>query len=157
MGKVKVAGDEIDLRRGVDYIGVTVCFIIHDGEGNILLQKRSQNTRDEQGSWDIGGGAVEFGETLEEAVRREVLEELGAEPLSIDFLLAFEALRQNNSKKTHWVAISHAVKVDPAKVKIGEPHKIDELKWTTSNNLPTPMHSQVRKSMKVAKKKGLIK
>ena len=65
----------MDIKRGVDYIGVTVNFIIHDGKGNVLLQKRSQNCRDEQGRWDIGGGALEFGEKLEDAVRREVKED----------------------------------------------------------------------------------
>jgi len=74
----KVASDATDLKRGIDHIGVTVNFFIHDGDGNVLLQKRSKNCRDEQGKWDIGGGAVEFGEELEEAVAREVKEELCA-------------------------------------------------------------------------------
>ena len=61
MTKIKPAKTIIDLKRGVDYIGVTVNFLVHDGNGRILLQKRSKQCRDEQGRWDIGGGAVEFG------------------------------------------------------------------------------------------------
>lgn len=53
----KVAEEKVDRLRGINHIGVTVCFVIHDGRGNVLLQKRSQRCRDEKGRWDIGGGA----------------------------------------------------------------------------------------------------
>ncbi len=144
------------MRRGVDYIGVTVCFVVHDGNGRILLQKRSQTTRDEQGRWDIGGGAVEFGESLDDAVRREIGEELMTEPIEVRFLGAYEALRENGGIPTHWMVFVHAVQVDPSKVVIGEPHKIDEIGWFTLNNLPTPMHSQFEKSFAFAKREGLV-
>jgi 8-oxo-dGTP diphosphatase len=51
----------------------------------------------------------------------------------------------------------HAVQVDPEKIKIGEPHKIDELGWFTSDNLPTPLHSQFHKSYDVALEQGIVK
>lgn len=156
MNKVVVAADAADLKRGVDFIGVTVNFVVHDGKGNILLQKRSQNCRDEQGNWDIGGGALEFGEKLEDAVRREVLEELQAEALEVKFIKAFEALRNNNGTPTHWMAFVHTVQVDPRQVKIGEPHKIDEIGWFTSKNLPSPLHSQFYKAFDVVLDAGII-
>jgi len=157
MNKVTVAAEELDFRRGVDYIGVTVCFVVHDGKGNILLQKRSQQCRDEKGNWDIGGGAVEFSETLEEAVKREVGEELLTVPIKTEFLMAYEAHRDNEGTPTHWIALLHAVEVDPATVAIGEPHKIDELGWFTSKSLPEPLHSQFYKSFNIAVERGIIK
>jgi len=156
MNKVVVADEKSDLRRGVDFIGVTVNFIIHDGKGNVLLQKRSRNCRDEQGKWDVGGGALEFGEKLEDAVRREIKEELCCVPLKIDFLRSFEALRDNNGTPTHWMAFVHVVLVDPSTVKIGEPHKIDELGWFTSKNLPTPLHSMFHQAYDYVLKTGII-
>lgn len=147
----------MDLKRGVDFIGVTVCFVVHDGKGNILLQKRSKNTRDEQGRWDIGGGAVEFGETLEEAVMREVEEELCVKTKMIEFMRAFEAHRDNNGTPTHWIALSHAVQIDPEGVKIGEPDRIDEVGWFNSSNLPLPLHSMFEMSYSVAKERGIVK
>ncbi len=148
--------DVADLRRGIDYIGVCVCFIVHDGEGQILLQKRGPKARDEQGRWDIGGGAIEFGESTDQAIRREIAEEYCCEPLKVDFLVAYDAHRQHNGAKTHWVALVHAIKVDPAKIKIGEPDKITEVGWFTSQNLPTPLHSQFQKSYQVAIDKKIV-
>lgn len=63
------------MRKGIDCIGVTVVFFCHDGKGNFVLSKRSKNTRDEQGRWDPGGGALEIHERIEDAIRREVREE----------------------------------------------------------------------------------
>jgi len=48
------------------------CTVVVDPEGRILLQRRSDD-----GTWGLPGGAVEIGETLEEAARREVGEEVG--------------------------------------------------------------------------------
>ena len=146
------------LSRGVDYIGVSASFIIHDGKGRVLLQKRGAKARDERGTWDVGGGAIEFGESIDEAVRREVTEEILAKPLEIQFLTAYDAHRTlENGTPTHWVAIMHTVRVDPAAVGIGEPDKISELDWFSSTDLPAPLHSQFWKSYQIALDKGIVK
>lgn len=46
--------------------------IIEDEQGRILLQQRT-----DYGFWGIPGGILELGETFEETVKREVLEETG--------------------------------------------------------------------------------
>lgn len=153
----KVASDKVDIKRGIDHIGVTVNFFIHDGTGKIILQKRSKNCRDEQGRWDIGGGAVEFGEELEEAVAREVQEELSAKPKKVEFLQVYDAHRDNGGTQTHWVAINFAVLVNPKDIRIGEPHKIDEIGWFGKDTLPSPLHSQFFKGFQTAIDKGIVK
>ncbi len=144
-------------RRGFDYIGVSASFIIHDGKGNILLHKRSVKTRDEHGTWDVGGGAIEFDETIEQAVYREVKEELTANPIEIEFLTVYDAFRQMNDIQTHWITIMYTVLVDPDQIKIGEPDKIDAIGWFTSKNLPSPLHSQFWKSYQIALDRGIVK
>ncbi len=156
MTKQKIASDKVDLRRGVDHIGVSASFVVHDGAGRVLLQKRGAKARDEQGRWDVGGGAIEFGESIDDAVKREIMEELCVEPVDIQFLTVYDAHREHNGDKTHWIAVMHAVEVDPKKVKIGEPHKIDELGWFTSKSLPEPLHSQFYKSFDIALERGII-
>ncbi|HTB48905.1 MAG TPA: NUDIX domain-containing protein [Verrucomicrobiae bacterium] len=150
--------DKADQRRGIDYIGVCASFVVHDGKGRILLQKRGAEARDEQGRWDVGGGAVEFDETPAETVRREIREEYCCEALDVEFLVAYDAHRQlDDGTKTHWVAMVHAVRIDPTKVTIGEPHKISEVGWFTSDDLPEPLHSQFWKSFECAQARDLVR
>lgn len=132
-----------DIRRGLDFIGVNCVFYCHDGTGRILMHKRSQKCRDEQGRWDAGAGAMEFGETFEETIRREVMEEYGVEPLKIEYITTKNVLREHNGQKTHWIKNLHLVQVDPAKVRNGEPEKMEEIGWFTFDTLPTPLHSQI--------------
>ena len=153
---IDIAGEQKDLKRGIDYIGVSASFVVHDGQGSVLLQKRGPGARDENGNWDVGGGAIEFGESIDEAVKREIREELCVEPIDIQFLTLYDAFRELNGTNTHWVAIMHAVQVDPAQVKIGEPDKIEELGWFKSTDLPSPLHSQFWKSYQVALDKGIV-
>lgn len=129
------------MRPGVDYIGVNVGFICHDGNGRILLHLRSDKTRDEHFTWDAGGGQVEFGETLEEAVVREVLEEYGCVALRVDHVAQLNLLREHEGTKTHWLANIFAIKVNPDEVKIMEPEKNLEIKWHTLDELPDALHS----------------
>lgn len=61
---------------GIDYIGLGVGALIFDEQGKLLLTKRGPKAKNEVGKWEIPGGGVEFGETVEEAVVREIKEEL---------------------------------------------------------------------------------
>jgi 8-oxo-dGTP pyrophosphatase MutT (NUDIX family) len=133
------------MKKGTDYIGVGVCCFCHDGKGNVVLIKRSVNARDEHGRWDIVGGGIEFGDTPEETVRKEVKEELDADVLDFEFMGFFDAHREHEGKPTHWVQLAFNVLVDPKQVKINEPHKFDDLGWFNFETLPTPMHSQFPK------------
>jgi 8-oxo-dGTP pyrophosphatase MutT (NUDIX family) len=51
--------------------------LIVDDEGRIFIQRRSPERRLFPDTWDIVGGHLEPGEEVEEALRREVLEETG--------------------------------------------------------------------------------
>ncbi|MCA9344251.1 NUDIX domain-containing protein [Candidatus Saccharibacteria bacterium] len=157
--KVAVAEEKVDLRRGIDHIGVTVNFLIHDGSGKILLQKRSKNCRDEHGKWDIGGGAVEFGEELHEALERELMEEYKISPLAYELTEIYNALREHQGIPTHWVAINYKVLVNPDEIRIGEPHKVDAIGWFNEDDLPesSELHSKFDEAKRIALKHNILK
>lgn len=153
---VDLADEKANQRRGIDHIGVTVASVVHDGKGNILMMKRGLKARDENGRWDILGGALEFGELIEDCLRRELNEELCTEPLDVSFLDAGDAHRIQNDIDTHWIWLLHAVRIDPSTVKIGEPHKISEIGWFNAKNLPAPLHSQFYKVLPLITKRKII-
>jgi len=139
-------GDKLArLKAGVDYTGVTISFCCHDGQGNFLLHKRSQKCRDERGAWDFGGGKLEFGETFEEGVRREIREEYGCECELGEQIAVYTRNRVNHDgRPTHWVGLAYSAKVDPSQVVIGEPESMDELGWFKLDQLPEPLHTSWR-------------
>ncbi len=146
--------NENALKKGIDCIGVCVVYYCHDGKGNLLLMKRSKNARDEQGTWDVGGGALELFDSVDETLRKEINEEYKTDVISYQFLNYRDVHRTlPNGQKTHWLALDFIVQVDPTKAQIGEPHKFDELQWCRLDNLPYPLHSQLMISINQNKAK----
>jgi 8-oxo-dGTP diphosphatase len=124
---------------------VSVVFVCHDGTGRILLARRSAGARDEPGAWDCGAGALEHGETFEAAVTREVTEEYSTGPIAIEQAGVRNVLRGDS----HWVAVIFRVRLDPDRVRIGEPHKFDRLGWFAPDQLPAPLHSQLSATLEL--------
>ncbi len=53
--------------------------MIFNEKGELFLSKRNQQVSNEKGCWETPGGSVEFGETLGQAVKREIKEEYGVD------------------------------------------------------------------------------
>lgn len=133
------------MQEGFDYIGNAAVTLCHDGNGKYLLGLISKKCRDEHGKWDpIGSGSIEFGDSIEETIRREVKEECGADVLDIEFMGIREVFREHAGRKTHWLQFDHRVRIDPTQVQIMEPEKCLELRWCTLDDFPEDkhMHSQ---------------
>jgi len=56
---------------------LSVKVVIRDAEGRCLVIRRSQASKYNAGKWDFPGGKVDAGESFDEALLREVEEEVG--------------------------------------------------------------------------------
>lgn len=141
------------MQKGIDYTGLAVAFLCHDGEGNYVMHRRNENCRDEHGCWDFGGGGIKFGESIADCLTREVTEEFNAEVKAANFLGHREVSRTQAGVKTHWICFYYQVLVDPKQVINNEPEKHDELGWFRFDNLPHPLHSAIKDDIEMYKDK----
>ena len=126
------------MKAGVDYIGVAVGAMIFNDKGQILLTKRGKASKNEAGRWEVPGGAVEFGETLRDAIVREIKEELGVEIDILEQLPAADHLIPEEHQ--HWVPTTFLVKIkEGSEPRIMEPDKCDGMEWFSLDALPAPL------------------
>ncbi|MDD5700164.1 MAG: NUDIX hydrolase [Candidatus Nanoarchaeia archaeon] len=99
--------------------------IIKNSRGEILLGKRSKNVFTYPGYWGLPGGIIEYGETVEQAIKRELKEELGIESEFIKYGKPYTDLPTKESP-FHGIAIPVYCSIK------GEPESKDEtseVKW----------------------------
>jgi len=79
--------------------------------GRILMVERGKEPL--KGWWSLPGGAVETGETLDQAVRREVREETGLEVQPVRMFEIFERIMRDGEGATeyHYVLIDYVCRV----------------------------------------------
>ncbi len=115
---------------------VVVCVVVWRRKGNgkreILLIKRG--VEPERGKWALVGGFVEIGETLEDAVRRELKEEAGISwQGEIELILA----RHQESKRYGMVVvIGYAIEITGVDVEVCAGDDAEEVAWFDEENLP---------------------
>ena len=68
-------------------VAAAVAALIFDDEGRLLAIVRAQEPQ--KGLWDLPGGFVDPGESAEDALRREIREELGLEIASMRYLQSY--------------------------------------------------------------------
>lgn len=79
--------------------------ILH--KGRVLLVERAREPM--KGYWSLPGGAVETGEALEDALRREVLEETGLEVAVLGLVEVFERVTRDadGAAEYHYILLDY--------------------------------------------------
>jgi len=99
----------------------------------VLLVRRGREPL--KGEWSLPGGAVELGETLEQAVCREVLEETGlrVEPLGIIEVLDRFTYDGDGRLKYHYVLVDYRCRVTGGR--LCPASDAEQTAWVTRNGL----------------------
>jgi mutator protein MutT len=112
---------------------VGVGAVIIDGD-RVLLVKRGHAPL--KGEWSLPGGAVELGETLEEAVVREVLEETGLQVAVGPLVEIFERIEKSPDGDVvyHFVIVDYACAAVSGSVQHAS--DADDARWVHISDLP---------------------
>jgi 8-oxo-dGTP diphosphatase len=108
-----------DDRRYPEHPLLGVGALIFQG-GRILMAERGKPPL--MGQWSLPGGLVETGESLECAIRREVLEETGLEVKPLGVLEIFERIMRNaeGAAEYHYVLLDYICRVTGGALRAGD-------------------------------------
>jgi 8-oxo-dGTP diphosphatase len=133
------------MKRGVDYIGVGVGALIVDDQGRLFFTKRGELARNERGLWEFPGGAVEFGETLAGALRREMSEEYGIEIEVGELLDVVDHILPAEGQ--HWVSPTYICRITAGEPHILEPGKCSAANWFAPEKAPAELTIITRQNL----------
>lgn len=120
-------------------IGITVDGVIVE-KRNVLLIKRGRDPY--KGFWALPGGFVEYGETTEDAVKREVKEETGLDCDIVALTGVYSDL--DRDPRGHTISVAYLMKVVHGEVTAG--NNARDAFWIDIDELPEKIafdHSKI--------------
>ena len=128
--------------------------IIEDSNGRILLVKHiPERGGFWQGKWICPGGKLEFGETIEEGIRREVKEETQLEIDLVTPLPPFDrVVKSDDGVSLHVIYIDYLARVIGGKLEPGS--DIGEARWVEKGQIPQmweELHDDTKRLLQIAK------
>lgn len=108
-------------------------------EGKILLGKRLGSHAPDY--WACPGGHLEFGESVKDCAERELLEETGLKPLSMQLGPWIENIMEEGDK--HYITLFVYIDSFVGEPALLEPDKCAGWDWYPWEDLPQPLISQI--------------
>ena len=117
---------------------------LFDSSGRIYLQQRPLWKDIQPGKWDTAvGGHIDYGETVDAALRRETQEELGLAGLSVEFLLKYVFESERERELVHVFRATYDGDVRPSdELDGGRFWSLDELREAFGKGVLTPNFEQ---------------
>jgi nucleoside triphosphatase len=115
--------------------------LIFNPEGKLFLMKSHKW----HGQYVIPGGHIELGETIEEALKREVKEETNLDIYDIEFLIFQEFIYDRSFwKKDHYIFFDYLCRTDSSEVRLND--EAEEYTWVSVEEalqLPVEQYTRV--------------
>jgi 8-oxo-dGTP diphosphatase len=111
-------------------------------DGRLLLVKRKRPP--EAGCWSLPGGKVDFGERVEDAIVREIAEEVG---VKIALLRPLGVVQMIGLDSQHWVAPIHLAEIVAGEPENREPGKHEAIVWAPLDAPPSPLAVAAREAI----------
>jgi 8-oxo-dGTP diphosphatase len=105
--------------------------VIVDGE-KVLIVKRAHEPR--QGEWSLPGGMVELGETLVDALKRELKEETGLEVEVGEVVEVFDRVHRRDGRiQYHFVIVDYLCR--PIGGALGAADDAEDVAWVAADDI----------------------
>ncbi|UCJ17697.1 NUDIX domain-containing protein [Pseudomonas sp. MM211] len=112
-------------------------------DGRLLLVRRLREP--EAGCWGLPGGKVDWLEPVEQAVRREIEEELAIRLTSLELLCVVDQIDAQRGE--HWLAPVYLADAFEGEVRNVEPEKHGDIGWFAMDSLPEPLTVATRRAL----------
>jgi ADP-ribose pyrophosphatase YjhB (NUDIX family) len=139
-GRKRVMMEDVVQRKKFPRVGVGG-LVVRDGK--VLLQLRIKPP--EAGCWSLPGGKVEWFETVEEALLRELSEEVGIGARIVMLLCVTNHILKNED--AHWVSPAFLVEVASGQPVNREPLSSKEVRWFAFDELPENLTNTARNAI----------
>lgn len=111
-----------------DHPWIGVDNIIINDKGQILLMRRSAGSKTFPNCWGHVAGWMEWGETVEEALKREVMEEIGVEIEVLRFTGRYYDTKNRHPTKTS-VCLPHICRIKSGEPKVNQEEEVRDVRW----------------------------
>lgn len=128
-----------------NYPKIGIGVMILNEQGKILMGKRKGSHG--EGEWAFPGGHLEYSETFEKCIKREVYEECGIEIDNIKYLYVKNHLE---FLPKHYIHIGVMCNYKSGKVELKEPEKCEGWEWIDVNNLPEEIFLMSKETIEFA-------
>ena len=116
-------------------IGRGAGIILIDNQRRVLLQYRDKNNRWNQNTWSEFGGQIEKNETPEEAVKRELKEEIGIELTNLKFFKKYRIQKEKGIYEAFFYTSPLNISIDILKLQQREGKDIGLFTFQETQNL----------------------
>lgn len=130
-----------ECHQNPDLLHRSVHVLVFNKKGDLFLQKRAQDKDIQPGKWDTSvGGHLATGETCEEAVKREMAEELGIEEAELIHLYDYVWQTQVESElvRTYTCVYEGPIVLDRGEIEEGRFWSLQEISSNLGSGCFTP-------------------